>query len=40
MRDLTEKMKREKSTIYAGVVECDFHELAEEFTESASDAFL
>ncbi|MGZ3577393.1 MAG: hypothetical protein ACXWMI_05365 [Syntrophales bacterium] len=40
MRDLTGTMKREKSTIYAGVVECDFHELAEESTKSARDAFL
>jgi GGDEF domain-containing protein len=33
-----EKEKMENITIYAGVVECDYHELAEEFIKSASDA--
>jgi hypothetical protein len=33
-----EKEKMENITIYTGVVECDYHELAEEFIKSASDA--
>jgi diguanylate cyclase (GGDEF)-like protein len=33
-----EKAKIENITIYAGVVECDYHEHAEEFIKAASDA--
>ena len=33
-----EKEKMENITIYAGVVECAYHELTEEFIKSASDA--